>query len=79
MVSLVATRQLARVPLAVATQVRQELHALAERAQRLVKARPGSPVGEAQSLFLLVDRYVAHVDIQPAERVVTLREVDVAG
>jgi hypothetical protein len=76
MVSLVASRQLARLPLAVATQVRQELHALAESAPTLVAKHAGPKPGEPLSMRLLVDRYVAQVSLHPGERIVTLRDVD---
>lgn len=71
-VSLMASRQLSRVPADVARQVRQELHAVAQRT-----AGERSP-DEPLSLHVRVERYVAHVDINPQEGVVTLRDVDTA-
>lgn len=72
-VSLMASRQLARVPAEVARQVRQKVHAVAERAPRTAGERR---TGEPLSLHVQVERYVAHVDINPQEGVVTLRDVD---
>ena len=74
-VSLMASRQLARVPAEVARQVRQEVHAVAARAPRTAGERNS---GEPLSLHVQVERYVAHVDINPQEGVVTLRDVDTA-
>jgi hypothetical protein len=77
-VGLVASRQLGRLPPALASQVRQELHAVAERASALVGAAGRGP-GEPLTLRLPVDRYVAVVELDAAQGVVTLRDIDGAG
>ena len=74
-VSLMASRQLARVSADVARQVHQQVHAVAERAPRTARERRP---GESLSLQVQVERYVAHVDINPQDGVVTLRNVDTA-
>jgi hypothetical protein len=74
-VGLVASRQLSRLPSALASRVRQDLHALAEEAARTATGRPS---GEPLSLRLPVEGYVARVDIDSVEGVVTLRDIDSA-
>lgn len=77
-VGLVASRQLARLSPALASQVRQELHAVAERAAALVAAE-GRGAGEPLTLRLPVDRCVAVVELDATQGVVTLRDIDGAG
>ncbi len=78
MVGLVASRQLARMPREAASRVRQELHALAARMPRGARGPGGRAGHEPRTLHLTVEPYVARLDIDPAEGVVTLRHVEAA-
>lgn len=77
-VSLVASRQLSRLPAEVADRVRKELHAEADRASRGGRAPEAWRGPLALALRLRVDAHVLHCDVDRAQAVLTLREVEPA-